>query len=84
MHSAALSVISDGQIAHCTFTINGSAAVGPSALTFVAAGMADAARRSYTASGHLRRRDRHRAERAASASAPPAALAAHGGRSPSR
>jgi len=51
MESAGLTVIADGQIAHCTFTINGSAAVGASALTFVAAGMADAAQTDYTASG---------------------------------
>jgi len=51
MESANLAVIADGQIAHCTFAINGSASEGPSALTFVAAGMADAAQTDYTATG---------------------------------
>jgi hypothetical protein len=51
MESAGLTIISDGQIAHCTFAISGGAALGPSAVTFIAAGMADAALNDITASG---------------------------------
>jgi hypothetical protein len=51
MESAGLTIIPDGQIAHCSFAISGSAALGPSTVTFIAAGMADAAQNDITASG---------------------------------
>jgi Cohesin domain len=49
--SGGLTTIPDGAIAHCSFTISGGAPAGPSALTFVAAGMSDANQNDFTATG---------------------------------